>query len=286
MGLDFDGASSPGAASSRPVLRPAAVSELFVRCHQHGDLRARAELVDRFLPLARKLAARYRGGAGEPFDDLLQVASVGLIKAIDRFDPTRGLAFKSYAVPTILGELKRYFRDTGWSAHVPRRAQELGLRVKEAERALSARTGHSPTLPQLAEYLEVSVEEVLHGLEAAAAHHSASLDAPHDQQLDGESRTLGESIAYDEERFERVDASATIASVAPTLAAREREVLALRFNEDLTQREIAARIGVSQMQVSRMLRKALNHLQELADPDGDHAAVDQRPNPRGPSRQD
>jgi RNA polymerase sigma-B factor len=153
--------------------------ELFKRLSESGDSSAREELAERFLPLARNLARRYVG-AREPFDDLLQVASLGLVKAIDRFDPERGAAFSSFAVPTILGELKRYFRDLGWSVHVPRGAQEQALKVQEAQERLTSNSGRPPTVDKLAQYLELSVEEVLDALETAAAHHSASLDAPRD----------------------------------------------------------------------------------------------------------
>src|ERR1700760_2052050 len=156
--------------------------ELFVRWQQHHDQRAREELVDRFLPLARKLARRY-AGAREPFDDLVQVASLGLVKAVDRFDTSRGTAFSSFAVPTILGELKRYFRDLGWSVHVPRGAQERAVKVEEAQQQLSARSGRAPTVTEMAEYLELSIEEGLEALETSRAHHASSLDAPYD---DGE----------------------------------------------------------------------------------------------------
>src|SRR5436309_5579550 len=162
--------------------------KLFVRCQRAGDQRAREELVNRSLPLARNLARRY-AGAREPFDDLLQVASLGLVKAIDRFDVDRGAAFSSFAVPTILGELKRYFRDLGWSVHVPRGAQEQALKVQEAQERLTTRTGRPPTVNELAEYLEFSIEDVLDALETAAAHHSASLDAPREDG-DEESGTL------------------------------------------------------------------------------------------------
>jgi RNA polymerase sigma-B factor len=235
--------------------------QLFVLWREHRDERARDELVARHLPLARKLAGRYRGGS-EPFDDLLQVASLGLLKAIDRFDPSRGTAFSSFAVPTILGEVKRYFRDTGWAVHIARGAQELALRVQEAERELSAQTGRSPTVPQLAQFLEVSVEQVMEGLEAAGAHHAGSLDAPHDE-LDSESRTLLESLGAEDQRFELLEENLTIASAAELLSAQEREVLCLRFEAGLTQGQIAARIGVSQMQVSRILRRTLARMQEL-----------------------
>ena len=166
--------------------------DLFIRWQKHHDQRARDELVDRFLPLARKLARRY-AGAREPFDDLVQVASLGLVKAVDRFDTSRGTAFSSFAVPTILGELKRYFRDLGWSVHVPRGAQELALKVEDAQQKLTTKTGRPPTVDQLAQYVELSLEEVLDALETAGAHHSASLDAPRDD-VDGEAGTLADSF--------------------------------------------------------------------------------------------
>ena len=235
---------------------------LFERWQRDNDPRARECLAECYLPLARALAARYRGRGGEPFDDLLQVASLGLLKAIDRFDPVRGTAFSSFAVPTILGELKRYFRDTGWSAHVPRGAQELALKVQGAEQAISPRLGRSPTAAELALYMEVSVEQVLDGLEAAAAHHATSLEEPH-----GESQSLADAFGEDDPRLEQIDANLTVASAARELSEREQRVLELRFDGELTQSEIAKRIGVSQMQVSRILRGALAHLRELALPE-------------------
>src|SRR5437764_6961422 len=162
-----------------PVSSRTDSNELFVRWQKDGDQRAREELVDRFLPLARKLARRY-AGPREPFEDLMQVASLGLVKAVDRFDTERGTAFSSFAVPTILGELKRYFRDLGWSVHVPRGAQEQALKVEEAQQQLTSKTGRPPSVHELAEYLELSMEDVLDALETAGAHHSASLDAPRD----------------------------------------------------------------------------------------------------------
>ena len=248
---------------SAAVGRERAFRELLERWQRDKDPRARECLAERYLPLARKLAARYRGRAGEPFDDLLQVASLGLLKALDRFDPDRGTAFSSFAVPTILGELKRYFRDTGWSAHVPRAARELALEVQEAEQAINPRLGRSPTVHDLALHMEVSVEQVVDGLEAAAAHHATSLEEPHDG-LDDESRSLSDVLGEDDPRFEEIDASLTIASAARALSERERRVLELRFHGELTQSEIAKRIGVSQMQVSRILREALARLRELA----------------------
>ena len=238
--------------------------DLFAQWREHGDRRARDELVERFLPLARKLARRY-AGAREPFDDLLQVASLGLVKAVDRFDSERGTAFSSFAVPTILGELKRYFRDLGWSVHVPRGAQEMALRVEDAYQKLTAKDGRAPSVGLLAEYTELSIEDVLDGLETAAAHHSVSLDAPHDDG-EGGAGTLADTFGEEDERFELVDASVTISAAAQSLSARERRVLILRFVEDRTQTQIAELIGVSQMQVSRILRGALEKLRELTEP--------------------
>jgi len=250
-------------SATRPLVgaERIASAELFARWQDHGDPRAREELVTRFLPLARKLARRY-SGAHEPFDDLLQVASLGLVKAIDRYDTSRGTAFSSFAVPTILGELKRYFRDLGWSVHVPRGAQELALKVEEGRQQLMSRTGRPPSVPELAEYLELSIEDVLEALETAGAHHTASMDSPRE---DGEedSGTLADAFGLVDDRFELVDAKVTIAEAARHLGARERRVLLLRFVEDLTQSQIAEMIGVSQMQVSRILRRALEQLREL-----------------------
>jgi RNA polymerase sigma-B factor len=249
--------------STAAVGRDRATRGLFERWQRDKDPRARECLAECYLPLARTLAARYRGRGREPFDDLLQVASLGLLKAIDRFDPDRGTAFSSFAVPTILGELKRYFRDTGWSAHVPRGAQELALKVEEAEQAVSPRLGRSPTAAELAQYMEVSVEQVLDGLEAAAAHHATSLEEPHDE-LNGESRSLSDVLGEEDPRLGQIDASLTITSAARGLSEREQRVLQLRFYGELTQSEIAKRIGVSQIQVSRILRGALAHLRDLA----------------------
>jgi RNA polymerase sigma-B factor len=257
----------PHTLKDRPVMASGVVAErlesaeLFVRWQHDGDSRAREELVQRFLPLARKLARRY-SGAHEPFDDLMQVASLGLVKAIDRFDIRRGTAFSSFAVPTILGELKRYFRDLGWSVHVPRGAQELALKVEEARQQLTTKTGRPPSVPELAEYLELSIEDVLDALETSGAHHTASLDSPRDDGEE-ESGTLADAFGQTDERFEMVDAKVTIAAAARHLGARERRVLVLRFVEDLTQSQIASLIGVSQMQVSRILRRALEQLREL-----------------------
>jgi RNA polymerase sigma-B factor len=229
--------------------------QLFRMWRNERDQRARERLVVRFLPLARRLARRYHG-AHEPFEDLVQVASLGLVNAIDRFDPDRGVAFSSFAAPTILGELKRYFRDVGWAVRVPRGTQERAVKVEQAQRRLTAGNGRPPTVQELAEYAELSVEEVLDALEAAAAHHAISLDTPREEP-GGESGTLGDSIGIPDEQFELVDTRATVAEAASQLTEREQRVLALRFVDDCSQTQIARKIGVSQMQVSRILRRSL-----------------------------
>lgn len=250
-------------ASIPPTLE---TRRLFERWLRDRDPRAREMLVERFMPLARKLARRYAGR--ETSDDLIQVASLGLLKAIDRFDPSRGTAFTSLAVPTILGELKRYFRDAGWFAHVPRGVQELALKVQQAERTLSAKTGRSPTAQDIANYLELGVEEVLDALCAIAAHRSVSLDAPIG---DGDSDRLAETFGEEDERYERVEAAATIAGGLRCLAKVDRQVLTMYYLEERTQVQVAEEIGVSQMQVSRILRRATRRLQELTASEGSFA---------------
>jgi RNA polymerase sigma-B factor len=227
---------------------------LFLRWREQGDRGAREELVRRHLPLARKLAGRY-AHTQEPFDDLFQVASLALVKAIDRFDPDRGLTFSSFAVPTIVGELKRHFRDKGWAVHIPRGLQEMMLDVKNAEATLGSMTGRSPTVVDIAEYLGVETEHVLDALEATAARQAASLDEPLVGDAHQDSATIHESIGSDDEGYELVETSLSLAAAVKELRAPDRRVLALRLASDLTQKQIADRIGVSQMQVSRILRR-------------------------------
>jgi len=260
------GRPPPRSVAARIDIDTANSEVLFLRCSQNRDERARAALVERFLPLARSLAWRYARSSA-PLDDLVQVASFGLVKAIDRFDPARGLAFTSYAVPTILGELKRYFRDSGWAVHVPRGAQERAGKVEAAERLLAAQTGRSPTVGELARYLAVSEEQVLDGLEAAQAYAAVSLDAP-SPTLDDPGGSYLDTIGADDHDLALVDASVTVCAAIEQLSSREQRILHLRFADDLTQTEISERIGVSQMVVSRSLRRSLQHLRELtADTD-------------------
>jgi RNA polymerase sigma-B factor len=241
-------------------------ADLFDRWQRHRDRQARDELIERFLPLARKLARRYVQSS-EPYEDLVQVASLGLVKAVERFDPSRGFAFSSFAVPTIVGELKRYFRDTAWALHVDRGAQERARKINDAQQKLSSRSGRVPTVAELAEYLELTQEEVLDGLQTAEAYGAISLDAPMSAEDDEETSRL-EAIGEEDERLEMVDQHATIFAAARHLPSREREILYLRFGEDLTQSEIAERVGVSQMQVSRLLRRSLQRLRELTEDRG------------------
>jgi RNA polymerase sigma-B factor len=235
---------------------------LFLRLRQTGDQGAREELIERFMPLARQLARRYQR-VNEPLDDLVQVASLGLVKAVDRFDPRRGVAFSSYAVPTILGELKRHFRDSGWAVHVPRGIQERAMQVDRAVKELSGRLGRSPSVSEVAKHLDVSDEDVLTALEAGQAYEAVSLDAQ--RPGDNESDTFAESIGAEDERFELVEYGAAISPAFRALPKRDQEVLHLRFVEDLTQSQIAERIGVSQMQVSRLIRRALTRLRAVAE---------------------
>jgi RNA polymerase sigma-B factor len=236
--------------------------ELLVRYHRAGDLAAREELVERFLPFARDLARRYTY-TDEPLDDLLQVACLGLIKAIDRFDPDRGTKFTSFAAPTILGELKRHFRDKGWALRVPRDLQERTLTVIREAEALSKELGRSPKPREVAHAVGCSVEEVLEAQQAAASYEAASLDAPTARD-DNEGASLVDMLGGEDDAYELVEERDAIASTWKTLPAVERSVLELRFVHDLNQREIGERIGYSQMHVSRLLRRALNRLETAA----------------------
>jgi len=245
--------------------RSQATQGLFRRWRQEGDARARDEIFRRHLPIARRLAGRY-WNALEPFDDLYQVASIGLLGAMDRFDPERGVGFPAFAVPTILGELKRYFRDTGWSAHVPRRAQELARRVELASRDLSAQSHRPARVFEIAEYLEISTEDVVAGLYAGAAHHSVSLDTPVPGRTAEDAGSLGDSLGADDDRLALIDTTSALAAAVRQLSVQERRALRLRVQYELKQSEIAAQLGCSQMQVSRLLRSAAAKLHAATRP--------------------
>ena len=241
--------------------------ELLVRFARDRNGIEREQLVERFLPLARQLARRYQR-ADEPFDDLLQVASLGLVKAIDRFDPDRDVAFSSYAVPTILGEIKRYFRDRTWAVRVPRDLQELALRVDRAVGELNNELQRQPSVQEIAERVQSTEEEVLEALEAGAAYRASSLEAPRPSES-GTTETVGDAFGQVETGYQLAEDRATLERLLRTVTPREREVLRLRFEQDMTQAEIGEQIGVSQMQVSRIIRQAIGRLRAAAQTEAD-----------------
>ena len=233
--------------------------QLLRRYHESGDLEAREELAVRLMPLARQLASRYRH-SGEPLEDLTQVACVGLLKAIDRYDPERGTGFTRYALPTMLGELKRHFRDKGWALRVPRATQELALKVNEALGTLPAKLGRAARPRDVAEAIGVSVEDVLEAMEAATAYEATSLDAPRGSAADDEEWTHAGVLGDEDAGYELVELNDALRGTLDALPPRERLILRLRFERDLTQAEIASCVGVSQMHVSRLLRRSLDRL--------------------------
>jgi RNA polymerase sigma-B factor len=240
------------------------LERLFERWQKHGDSLAREALVRRYMPLTRRLARRYLSGR-EPFEDLLQVASVGLLKAIDRFDTARGNRFAAFAVPTILGELRRHFRSVSWAVHVPRGAQERALEVEKASSALRAKSGRVPTVRQIGEYLELDEHDVLDALQTTQAQDALSLDAPFsgDEDQGGDPRL--ESIGSLDEGYAFVEDSSAVEHALARLSPRERQIVELRFVAEMTQSEIADRVGLSQMQISRLLRRSLHEMRELAE---------------------
>jgi RNA polymerase sigma-B factor len=227
----------------------------------------REHLIELHLPLARSVAHRYRH-TPQPFDDLLQVASLALVKAVDRFEPERGLAFSSFAVPTMIGEIKRHFRDTAWALHVPRALKERILLVERCERELSGKLGRAPTVDDLAEAAGLTGEAVLDALEARSAHDTESIDAALDDDDESGPRSGG-LLGVEDDRLELVDVRSALSSAMDRLGDRDRLIIELRFIGGLTQTQIAERVGVSQMQVSRLLRSALSDLREAVDPDVD-----------------
>jgi RNA polymerase sigma-B factor len=235
---------------------------LFARYLDQRDPVDRDALVERFLPLARTLARRYER-PDVPFDDLFQVACLGLVNAIERFDLERQIAFSSYAVPTILGEIKRYFRDRTWSVRVPRDLQELSLKVDRVALELDHELQRSPTVGEIVAKVGADQEAVLEALEASGAYRAASLQAPWGADEDS-GDTLGDGIGIEEQGFAAAEDRATIDRLMRVITPREREVLRLRFAEDLTQAEIGEQVGVSQMQVSRILRQAVSRLRSYA----------------------
>lgn len=230
-------------------------ARLFRTYKETGDPLARDQLITLYLNLVKYLAYRFRN-RGEALDDLVQVGTVGLIKAIDRFDIDRAVEFTTYATPTIVGELKRYFRDKGWAIKVPRRLQELNMQVNQAVDVLSQSLRRSPTVGEIADYLEVSKEQVLEALETSEAYNFVSLDKDRSSESD-DSFSLLEYIGKDDKLLANVDDRASLAAALAPLSAQEQKILYLRFFRGLTQTEIAEQLGISQMQVSRLLRRTL-----------------------------
>ncbi|MDQ3878175.1 MAG: RNA polymerase sigma factor SigF [Actinomycetota bacterium] len=243
------------------------VHELFLAYKDASDEARRTEireqLVEQFMGLVEFLARRFRN-RGEPLEDLTQVATIGLLKAIERFDLEREVEFSTYATPTIVGELKRHFRDKGWAVRVPRRLQELHLELTKTVGFLGQELGRSPTVAEIAEAASISEETVLEGLEIAQAYNFTSLDAPLDAE-DGGSSSLADQLGIDDEHLENLEYRASLAPEMEKLPERERRILYLRFFKGLTQSEIAERLGISQMHVSRLLNRTLTQLREALE---------------------
>ena len=244
------------------------VDALLRSYHRDGDREARDRALVELMPLVRALASRY-AGRGEPLEDLVQVGALGLIKAVDRFDVDRGVEFSSYAVPTIVGEIRRHFRDKAWAMHVPRRLKELSVRLSRVLDELTTELGRSPTIAELAAATGVEEEDVIDALDSANAYSTRSLHAPFD---DGEETSLADKLGEDDAGFAEVEDGSLVAAGLDALDERERRIVELRFFEEKTQSQIAAEVGISQMHVSRLLRSALatmrGRIEEVATRDG------------------
>jgi len=226
---------------------------LLIAYHRDGDPEARERALVELIPLVRALAARY-AGRGEPMEDLVQVGALGLVKAVDRFDVDRGVEFTSYAVPTIVGEIRRHFRDKTWAMHVPRRLKELSVRLSRVLDELTVELGRSPTIAELAEATGAEEEVVIDALDSAHAYSTRSLHAPYEE---GGDDSLADRLGTDDVGYEEVEDGSVVGAGLDMLDERERRIVELRFFEELTQSQIAAEIGISQMHVSRLLRRAL-----------------------------
>ena len=237
---------------------------LLRRYRDTGDVNARDEAVTRLMPLVTSVCRRYEGRA--EWDDLMQVACLGLVKALDRFDPDRGVALSSFVVPTVSGELRRYFRDRMWTVRPPRDLHERSLLVGRTVGELTARHGRSPVPAVVAEHLGLTEEEVVEALVARQAYEADSLDAPARTGTDDDGRaTLGDLIGGDDDGLGDAESRAVLASLLAELKPRDREILRLRFEQDLTQSEIAKQVGLSQMQISRIIRAALERMRASAE---------------------
>lgn len=240
--------------------------ELFRRFKEEGDMDAREKLVMSHLNLVRFIANKFKN-RGEPIDDLIQVGYLGLLKAIDRFDPSRGLEFTTFATPTIMGEIKRHFRDKGWSVRVPRRLQELSAKVNQTTDTLTSQLQRSPTIAEIADYLDATVDEVLEAMESSSAYSSVSLEAPSGAD-DDDTPSVIDRYATEDSDLAFTDDRIIIEEALASFSPRERDVIEMRFLKGMTQIEIAEKLGISQVQVSRLLRRTLKKIQDKIDPEG------------------
>lgn len=240
--------------------------ELFRRFKEEGDMDAREKLVMSHLNLVRFIANKFKN-RGEPIDDLVQVGYLGLLKAIDRFDPSRGLEFTTFATPTIMGEIKRHFRDKGWSVRVPRRLQELSAKVNQATDTLTSQLQRSPTIAEIADYLDATVDEVLEAMESSSAYSSVSLEAPSGAD-DDDTPSVIDRYATEDSDLAFTDDRIIIEEALASFSPRERDVIEMRFLKGMTQIEIAEKLGISQVQVSRLLRRTLKKIQDKIDLEG------------------
>ena len=253
--------------TSPPVAGVDDEDRLLRRYHLEGDLEAREELIQGMLPFVRRVARRY-AGRGEPLDDLIQAGCIGLLKAIDRFDLGRGVRLTSFAEPNIAGEIKRHFRDHGWSVHMPRDLQELHARIARETARVSGTLGRAPTVAELAETLETSHEHVVQAMLGARNYHASSLDEP-----DETGETRASRIGGEDDEFDHAEMRILVRKGAAALGDRERRIVELRYLHDLSQSEIAKRVGISQMHVSRLLRRSLETMRdEIEHPRGERAA--------------
>lgn len=265
-----------GEGTTTSVPRSAAVEEtrrrsaaLFAILHGSGSAgqrqQARDDLISLHLPLVEHCARRFRN-RGEPHEDLVQVGTIGLLKAVDRFDAERGVEFSTYATPTVIGEIKRHFRDKGWAIRVPRRLQELRLQIGTVSSELTQSLGRSPTPRELADRIGCTVEEIVEGLESGNAYTTLSLDAGEDAE-DGGTATILDAIGTEDEHLEHVEIRESIKPLLDALDTREKTILMLRFFRNMTQSQIAEEVGISQMHVSRLLNRTLSRLRTALDQD-------------------
>ena len=254
------------ASKGKPAWDKERTRELFRRYKAEGDEEAREQLIVSHVNLVRYIAAKFKN-RGEPLDDLIQVGTIGLIKAIDRFDPSRGLEFTTYATPTIMGEIKRHFRDKGWTIRVPRRLQELSAKVNSATDELTAQLQRSPSIEEVADYLGTTADEVLEAMESSSAYSSVPLEGQGNNEEDDAPSVIDRYASVDGD-LEASDDRMVLEEVIGEFPEADQQAIRMRFIDGMTQVEIAKRLGISQVQVSRMLRRALRRIQDKIDPEG------------------